>query len=248
MAGVLRRLTPTLAPTGRVIRVRQLVAGNPRASQFVEVRLGCREDKADFNTDGFCLARKKGSFDQCARRVARGTPNAPSPVVCGAHGGGHAVRQRNGTKLSPQQAGRLSGLARRIKRDGRVDLSQLSTNLPWIEERMQRLREEPALLDLQEDALRLTALRDFVFSGQIDMEPADLVRLLAVLTQVKATALKTRYLLETSNMVPAPRVKGIIANLIDIMQRHVPGDRLPDVARELRLLAPNATLPGDLPE
>jgi hypothetical protein len=32
-----------------------------------------------------------------------------------------------GTKLSPQEAGRLSGLARRIKRDGRVDLAQVPT-------------------------------------------------------------------------------------------------------------------------
>ena len=49
-------------------------------------------------------------------------------------------------------------------------------------------------------------------------------------------------------MVPAPRVKEIIANLIAIMQRHVPEDRLPEVARELRLLAPNAAPTGDAAE
>lgn len=233
MAGVLRRLKPSLDPTGRVIRVRQLVGGSRRDSQLVEVRLGGREDKADF-ADGFCRARKKGTFDQCGRRPAR------NAVVCGIHGGGHGVRQRNGTKLSPQEAGRLSGLARRIKRDGRVDLSQLATNLPWIEAQMQRLREEPALLDLQEDAIRLTALRDLLLSGQLDVEAGDLTRMLSMLTQVKANALKTKYLLETSSMVPAPRVRAIIKNLIDIMHRNVPEDRLPEVARELQLLAPNA--------
>lgn len=241
MAGVLRKLKPTMAPTGRVIHLRRLVDGNPRESEFVEIRLGAREDKADYVV-GFCFARKKGGgFDQCARRPAKNS----NSVVCGIYGGGHQIRQRNGTKLSPQEAGRLSGLARRIKRDGRVDLSQLSSTLPWIEERMQRLREEPALLDLQEDAIRLTALRDLLVSGQLDIEAGDLIRMLAVLTQVKANALKTKYLLETSKMVPAARVKSIVRDLIDIMQRYVPEERLPEVARELRLLAPSAAHASD---
>ena len=66
MAGVLRRLKPSLAPTGRVIQLRELVAGNPRESKLVEVRLGCREDKADY-PKGSCLARQKRTFDQCGR-------------------------------------------------------------------------------------------------------------------------------------------------------------------------------------
>ena len=75
---------------------------------------------------------------------------APAPVVCGIHGGGHVVRQRNGTRLSPQEAGRLSGLARRIKRDGRVDLAQVPSVAPWLQNRAHQLREHPEQLDLQE--------------------------------------------------------------------------------------------------
>lgn len=41
-------------------------------------------------------------------------------------------------------------------------------------------------------------------------------------------------------MVPGSRVREIARNLIDIMQRHVPEERLPEVARELRLLCPNS--------
>ena len=33
-------------------------------------------------------------------------PGAPAPVTCGIHGAGHVVRQRNGTRLSPQEAAR----------------------------------------------------------------------------------------------------------------------------------------------
>ncbi len=70
MAGVLRRLKPTLAPTGRVVRLHRLVDGNPRESAFVEFRLGAPENKADYVT-GFCLARKKGQRLRPVRRPAK---------------------------------------------------------------------------------------------------------------------------------------------------------------------------------
>ena len=248
MAGVLRKLTPTLEPSGRVIELRQLVAGNPRESRLVQVRLGCREDKADY-AKGFCLARKKGGgFDQCARRPARGAPDAPAPVVCGVHGGGHGVRQRNGTRLSPQEAGRLSGLARRIKRDGRVDLTQLPSLLPVLQQQIQRLREQPALLDLQEDVIRLTALREIMLSGQLDIEAGDLVRMLAVLTQVKANAIKTKHAIETCDMVPGPRVREMMGKMVEIIRQFTPEERLPEVARALRLLTPDAAPAGNAAE
>jgi hypothetical protein len=229
MAGALRKLNPTLAPTGRVIQLRQLVAGNPRESQLVEVRLGCREDKADY-ADGFCRARKKGTFDQCGRRPAR------NAVVCGIHGGGHAVRHRNGTRLSPQEAGRLSGLARRITRDGRVDLTQVPTIAPWLHDRANQLREQREQVDLRKDAVQLTALRDLLLSGQLDIDPLDLVRALAMLTQVKANALRAKFLLDTADMVTGPRFRDVVTKLIELMRAFVPEERHAEVARELALL------------
>lgn len=49
MAGVLRNLKLTMEPSGRVIRVRELVGGDPRRSRLVEVRLRCREDRSDIH-------------------------------------------------------------------------------------------------------------------------------------------------------------------------------------------------------
>ena len=241
MAGVLRKLKPTLEPSGRVIELRQLVAGNPRESRLVQVRLGCREDRADFDP-AFCRARKKGGFDQCGRRPARGA------VVCGQHGGGHRVRQQNGSRLSPQEAGRLSGLARRIKRDGRVDLAQVPTIAPWLQDRAQQLREHPEQLDLKEDVVQLTAMRDLLLSGQLDIEPEDFARLLAMLVQVKSSALKAKFLLETPTMVPSAKVKSMISALVDLLRRFTPEERLPEVARALRMLTLDAAPAGDSAE
>jgi hypothetical protein len=219
-----------VAPTGRVIQIRQLAGGNPPTSRLVAIQLGYREDRADFDP-AFCRARKKGGFDQCGRRPARGA------VVCGQHGGGHRVRQQNGSRLSPQEAGLLSGLARRIKRDGRIDLTQVPSVAPWLQDRAQELREHPEQLDLQEDVVQLTAMRDLLLSQQLDIEPEDFVRLLAMVVQVKSTALKAKFVLETPTMVPSVRVKSMISTLVDLLRRFTPEERLPEVARELRLLS-----------
>ena len=144
MAGMLRHLKPTMEPTGRTIRVRELVGGDPRQSRTVEVRLGGREDRGDFR-EGWCFARLHGSFHQCGRRPKRGA------VTCGVHGAGHAVRQREGIRLSPQQAGRLSGLARQIKRDGRADLTRIPSVVPWLHERLAAFQKQPELLNLRHD-------------------------------------------------------------------------------------------------
>ena len=226
MAGKLRSLRPSMEPSGRIVKMRELVGGDPRQSRLVEVRLGGREDRADF-AEGFCRARRKGSFEQCGRRPAR------NAIVCGAHGGGHSVRQRDGTRLSPQEAGRLSGLARRIKRDGRVDLAQLPTCLPWLQERVGLLRDQPELLALQEDVIQLTAIRDLILSGRIDIEIADLVRVVAVLVQVKTNALRTKLALEAPGMIHPDKVQAVIASLVELLETHVPAERKAQVGREL---------------
>jgi hypothetical protein len=227
MAAPLRNLKPTIAPTGRFIRVRQMAGGDPRQTRMVEVQLGCREDRSDFNRNGYCMARRRGSFDQCGRRPARGS------IVCGAHGGGHAVRQREGTSLSPQEAGRLSGLARRIKRDGRADFAQFPASLPWLQERADLLRSRPDLLALQEDIVQLTSLRDLVLSGQLDIDAGDLVRMVATLVQVKANALRSKQALEAPGMIHPDKVRAIILQLVQLLQTYVPEERHPQLHREL---------------
>ena len=187
---------------------------------------------------GFRFARRHGSFDQCGRRPKRGG------VVCGMHGGGHTIRQRDGFKLSPQEAGALSGAARRLKRDGRVDLTRFPASLPWLQERMERLREQPALVDLQEDILRLTALCDLVLSDQLDIDISDLVHLMTSIVSAKAGALKTKHAMELRNMVPIEQVRETLYALTGILNRYVPVELHGAVERELRTLGarqPEAT-------
>jgi len=82
----------------------------------------------------YCRARLHGRFDQCGKRPRKGF------VVCSQHGGGHAVRERNGLRLAPVEAERLSGLARRIKRDGKADLATIPSFFPWLQERVAALK------------------------------------------------------------------------------------------------------------
>lgn len=228
MAGVLRNLKPTMEPTGRTIMVREMVGGNPHVSRLVEVRLGGREDRADF-ARGYCRARKKGSFDQCGRRPARDS------VTCGIHGGGHRVRHQSGVRLSPQESGRLSGLARRLKRDkGKTDLTVLPTFYPWLRERAAALNEgEPEALDPWQDIVKLTALRDLVLSGNVEMDLADVVRLVAVITHVKADAFRARAV--AGRMVPVEEVSAMSQEFCDLFRRFVPQERMPELLREMKL-------------
>lgn len=216
--------------------VRELVAGDPSQSRVVPVRLGARPDKLDY-VEGWCRARSK-SGGQCGRRPRRGF------VVCGQHGGGHAVRQRDGTRLSPQEAGRLSGLARRLKRDGHVDLAGFPALLPWLQERAQQLREQPAPLGLEEDIVQLTSLRDLVLSGRLDMEVEDVVRLVSVLVQVKAVALRAKQALQLPTMVPAERVQALIVSLVGMLQTYVPPEHQAQIRRELILLGASRAAVG----
>jgi len=194
---------------------------------MVEVRLGCREDRADFHV-GYCRARLHGRFDQCGRRPKRGA------VTCGVHGSGHAVRQREGSRLSPQEAGRLSGLARRIKRDGAADLTVIPSLLPALRARIEALKKTPALLQLRDDVTTLTALREVLIDGSIDMEVADLTRLLAVITAAKAQAVRTMTI-EGQSVVPVEEFQRTIRVFIEFFKKYVPIERHAELLEEIRL-------------
>ena len=227
MAGALRNLQPTMEPVGRTITVRELVGGDPRQSRLVQVRLGSREDRLDFRR-GWCCARCEGSYDQCGRRAKR------DGVCCGVHGGGHAVRQREGIRLSPQQAGRLSGLARRIKREEKVDLDTIPTFVPWLRERLAALKKQPELLYLQDDVANLTALRDLLVSDEIEMDLADRTRLLTVIAQVKGNLVRT-LAIAGRTVVPIENVQRMSRIFIDLYKKYVPVEDQPALLEELRL-------------
>jgi len=227
MAGVLRKLVPTMEPTGRTIRVRELVGGDPRQSRMVEVQLGCREDRADFRWS-WCFARLHGSFDQCGRRARKGM------VVCSRHGAGTRVRERNGARLSSAEAGRISGLARRIKRDGCVDLETIPAFIPWLRERLTTLKQQPDLLNLRDDVANLTALRDLLLSQEIEMDIADRVRLLTVVAQVKGNLVRT-LTIEGRSVVPIENVQRLTRIMIHLYKKYVPASDHAALVEELRL-------------
>ena len=229
----LRNLKQTMPPTGRFILVRQMVGGDPRQSRMVEVRLGCREDRADFNPDGFCMARRKGSVDQCARRPRRGRS------CCPAHGGGCAIRERDGWRRSAREAGALSGFARRLKRDGRVDLHVLPPPLAkLVKEHVSALRATPEHANLQEDILALTAMSNLVLSGKIaGLTVPEVATLLISLASTKARVSLAKHKVDRRDALPAAEVYRLVQDLIDIMMRHVPPEGHAVVGRELALLA-----------
>ena len=235
----LRNLKQTMPPTGRFILVRQMVGGDPRQSRTVEVRLGCREDRLDFNPDGFCMARLKGRFDQCGRRPRRGR------VVCPAHGGGCAAREEGGWSRSAREAGALSGFARRVKRDGRVDLHVLPPPLAkLVKEHVSALRATPEHANLQEDILALTAMSNLVLSGKIPgLTVSEVATLVISLANTKARVLLAKHKVDRRDAVPAAEVYRLVQDIIDVMIRHVPPEGHVAVGRELALLAARKTPP-----
>jgi hypothetical protein len=232
----LKAFVPDLPPSGRRIRQRVLVGGDPGASKVVEVQLGQRPDRRDFLPTR-CLAKRKGTGDQCGRLPVKGR------AVCCVHGAGSLLRQRNGEKLPPEVSGALRG----VRHTGRpqIETRLLEKAHPWLADRMDHYRAHPDALSLQEDVVVVTALRDLLLSGLLDLDVVDLVRLVSMLTQVRANAIKTKHAIEVCDMVPGPRVRELMGKLVEIIRQFTPEDRLPEVARALRVLAPNAVPTGD---
>jgi len=155
----LKAFVPDLPPSGRRIRQRVLVGGNPAASKVVEVQLGKRPDRRDFLTSR-CFAKRKGFGDQCGRFPIAGR------CVCHVHGGGSPRRQREGRAMVPEVSGAI-GAAIRDVRQGRLQLDDVARFFPQLQEAVEHYRQDPARLDLREDAIDLTVLKDLLMSGAI---------------------------------------------------------------------------------
>ena len=139
-----------------------------------------------------------------------------------------------GSRLSPQQAGRLSGLARQIKREGKVDLDTIPTFVPWLRERLAALKKQPELLYLQDDVANLTALRDVLVSAEIEMDLPDRTRLLTVIAQVKGNLVRT-LAIAGRTVVPIENVQRMSRIFIDLCKKYVPVEDQPALLEELRL-------------
>ena len=231
MAGKLRHLKPTLAPTGRTIRVRQLVGGDPKQSRLVDVQLGGREDRADFHL-GYRRARLHGRFDQCGKRPRK------NAVVCGTHGGAYAVRERNHSRLSSVAAGKLSGLARQLKRAGGIpDLTIIEGWFPGVLEHVENCRKQPQLTrDVAGDLARIEGMLDDLWSDKgRPQTPADLVKITATILKMKQDALRTKMKLEIRNTVPLAEFQRTIQLFIGLFRKYVRAEDQPALLEDLRL-------------
>ena len=235
MGSRLRQLKPDLDPTGRTIRVRQLVEGDPCRSRLVPVRLGGRHDKRDY-VEGFCLAQKKGG-GQCGRRPRKGYP------TCGQHGAGHRTRHERQARLSAEEAGALSGVARRITRDGGPDLRvQFVEALPLFQGRLRALRADNRAASLDEEILALTALRDSLVAGEIEQaDPSEFIKALTGIIGAKAQAVFARHAIERRLAIPVPTMRRYVRVFVDLMQRYVPAERQGAMLAALRVLARRAS-------
>ncbi len=230
----LRNFHPDLPPSGRWIRQRVLVPGDPHASNLVEVQLGARPDRRDWNPSR-CAAKRKGVGDQCGRLPVRGR------AVCAMHGVGTLIRRRNGQTLPPEVSGALG----RIVRDGRrgtVGLQSIAAFFPALNARIEQLREKPDLLNLREDAIALTALRELVTCGELDVDADFVVKATSQLAEAKARTLRAKSAIEQARAVPAERVQDLVVKLVAIIQKFTAPEHEMEVIRELRLLG--ATIEG----
>jgi hypothetical protein len=232
----LRDHRPDLPPSGRWIRQRVLVPGDPRASKVVEVQLGARPDRRDWNP-ARCAAKRKRIGDQCGRLPVRGR------AVCAMHGVPAPIRQRSGERLAPELSGALGSLVRDHKR-GTVHLTQLATFFPRLAERVARYTANPALLDLQRDAAVLTALRDELVEGELVVDDAQtIVTQITRVTDSKAAVLRAKSVIDQVHAVPVERVNELVQNLVLLLQKYSTPEREQELFRDLRLLGARIDTP-----
>lgn len=238
---------PTEPPTGRMRRRRVAATSTGKSgitstsgNRYVEDRLGRDPTGADFNP-AYCLARSKNHKQQCGKRPVRGRK------TCASHGGGSPVRVRRGEIPSPEDKGRGSQGVQAMRallrtKKPPITLDPFVEHLDEFKARETALRDAPEKASLEEDALQLTALKDLILNGTIEMEAPQALRAVAGLIDTKSQTLVRKHQIEVRDYVPGLRVREIISALVDIIREHVPEDRLETVAKKLRLLAPSATL------
>jgi hypothetical protein len=223
-----RAIEPDLPPSGRFIRQRVMVRGNPRGSKIVTFRVGARRDGRDYEPTR-CRARRRGTDEQCGRFPAKGYH------VCPIHGAGYGLRQRNGDKLAPEASGALGSLVR-DRSCGKIDLASMPA-FPDIAEFADRCRADPRRVDLEHDVILLSAFADALFEGKVKVPDAmTFVRVYSRIVGAKCKALRTKAAIDKSNAVPVDRVHRIIRGLVRLLVRYVPQELQPDVERELRLI------------
>ncbi len=232
----LKTFTPDLPPSGRWVRQRTLVKGDPSTSRITEVRLGARPDRRDWEPTRCAAKRKNG--DQCGRFPAAGR------VVCIVHGAGSARRQREGTAMPPEVSGAIGSAIRDVRR-GRRRVADLAAFFPDLAERLEAYRQNSELIELRDDAANLAALGNVLLSGKVAVSVADVLKLVPRLALAKARVLLAHDTITRKTAVPIDEVNRLLQHVLDVLYRNVPPDRHEMVARELQFIGSRPTSAAD---
>jgi len=105
-----------------------------------------------------------------------------------------------------------------------------------LQEKVAEYRQDPERIDLREDAIDLTVLKNLLLSGAIPASTGYVMATVPKLIVTKARVLTAHDAIERRNAVPVEKVLQLVGNLVDVIRRNVPEERHEFVARELRVL------------
>ena len=137
--------------------------------------------------------------------------------------------------MAPEVSGAI-GRAIRDVRHGKLQLDDVARFFPQLQEAVEQYRQDPARLDLRDDAIDLTVLKDLLLSGAVPASTGYVMETVPKLVQAKARALTARDAIESRNSVPVEKVLQLLGQMTDILRRNIPPERYEFVARELRVL------------
>jgi len=221
----LKLFHPDLPPTGRYIRQRVLAGGDPHDSRVIEVRLGARPDRRDFEPSR-CLATRRRVGGQCGRFRVSGRS------VCHLHGCGSPRRQHERGTLSPELSGAIGAAIRNVRR-GRLQLNDVFAFFPALKGKVELYRQDPERIDLRDDAIDLTVLKAMLMSGDIPADTGYVMATVPKLVVAKARVLTARDAIERRSSMPIETVHQLVKDLLDVIRRNVPEERHEFIAREL---------------
>ena len=138
--------------------------------------------------------------------------------------------------MAPEVSGAI-GRAIRDVRHGKLQLDDVARFFPQLQERAEAYRQDPERIDLREDAIDLSVLKDLLLSGAIPASTGYVMETVPKLVQqAKARVLAARDANESRNSVPVEKVLQLLGQVTDILRRKIPPERHEFVARELRVL------------
>ena len=249
-------IRPTRPPEGRIRRQRVAAKGGRKGvatgeSAYIEVRGGSSPTQDDWNPR-LCQARSRRTKLQCTRFPRKGFK------VCQMHGAGSRSREERGEFPTARAKGRsgravqlmreslrrkLSGTTLAVGAEDAEDETNLLNFATHLEEygiRLKAIEADPQLRELDDEIKHVTALRQLVTDGVIPMDIFGALKTIPMLAETKSTLMVRKHQMDMKDFVPGAKVREIVRQLVDLVRKYVPEEKLPLVAKDLALLAPSS--------